>query len=895
MHRSGTSLLASALVSAGIDMGERLLPGDARNPPGYFEDLDFLDLDRRMLTAACPPKDGGHPDWGWTESERFNPDSFANHRDEARALLAARVARDQPWGFKDPRAALLLDFWLSLAPEARFILPYRLPWEVADSIQRLGADLFLRRPDYGYRIWAFYNRHLLDFHRRHAERTMLVSVDAAVTAGPRFAELLRKKLGLDAPPDALAARLEPGLLRRFPPDDPLIPLAGAAYPECLELLDSLDAESELPATGLWHRESPRPRRFAGESQLAVVIPCFDHGDFVIEAVASVERSLTVPYELIVVDDGSREPQTRTVLDLLREAGYEVHRRPHRGVAAARNHGFAAARAPFVIPLDSDNQLLPGFVEKALATLREDPRLAAVYGDRLEFGLRTGRVEVGEFDPDLLIAGNYVDACAVIRRQAWENCGGYDEGMPAQGLEDWELWVAVIGRGWTLRWLPLAAFAYRVRPDSMLRQLESSSHADLEEYLVAKHHTLYVTSLSRTIWELRGARQELGRTRAELDERSGALAETQAVLVQSQAVLGESQAELAASRADLGRVASALDDAQRAVEDVELAYRQEAERARRLDEERDALERQRRFLHGHLQVWRERLNALESTRSSRLRSYLLRLRSRIERRARMGPAEPCVVGATGGSGTRIFARLAERGGLYIGTDRNEFEDALPIERFRDRGLVPFWTGGGYEPPHLSPPGMDDDFLATLGEQFSAYDFSAGGPRGWKCPQSLYVLPYLAQRFPDLRFLHVVRDGRDVALSANQFQLARYGTTLLSPAEQEWSEAERSIALWSRINGLAAERGERLGGAYLRVRFEDLCARPVAVTRRVFRFFGLPGDPRKAARMVETPASMGRWRHADPELVARLEEIGGGVLRRFGYAAADSRAAPGPGNA
>src|SRR5947199_6137561 len=69
MHRSGTSLVASWLARAGVDLGRDLLPADAGNPTGYFEALSFLDLDRRMLLAATP-EEPGHRDWGWTESGR---------------------------------------------------------------------------------------------------------------------------------------------------------------------------------------------------------------------------------------------------------------------------------------------------------------------------------------------------------------------------------------------------------------------------------------------------------------------------------------------------------------------------------------------------------------------------------------------------------------------------------------------------------------------------------------------------------------------------------------------------------------------------------------------------------------------------------------------------------
>ena len=92
---------------------------------------------------------------------------------------------------------MLLDFWDEiLGDRALYVLLYRFPWEVADSMQRVGADVFLDHPEYAYRIWAFYNRHLLDFHRRHPDRSLLVSTNALLRDPERLVPLLRGKLGL---------------------------------------------------------------------------------------------------------------------------------------------------------------------------------------------------------------------------------------------------------------------------------------------------------------------------------------------------------------------------------------------------------------------------------------------------------------------------------------------------------------------------------------------------------------------------------------------------------------------------------------------------------------------------------------------------------------------------
>src|SRR5262249_25410774 len=113
MHRSGTSLVASCLAAAGVEMGERLLPADGANPRGYFEDLEVLALNARTLEEAVRAGEAGHADWGWTESERLDPGVLAGHLAGASALAARRAAggRGRPWGFKDPRTTVLLDSW----------------------------------------------------------------------------------------------------------------------------------------------------------------------------------------------------------------------------------------------------------------------------------------------------------------------------------------------------------------------------------------------------------------------------------------------------------------------------------------------------------------------------------------------------------------------------------------------------------------------------------------------------------------------------------------------------------------------------------------------------------------------------------------------------------------
>ena len=233
----------------------------------------------------------------------------------------------------------------------------------------------------------------------------------------------------------------------------------------------------------------------------------------------------------------------------------------------------------------------------------------------------------------------------------------------------------------------------------------------------------------------------------------------------------------------------------------------------------------------------------------------------------------VIGATGGSGTRVLARIVLRGGMFIGADRNRSEDALDFALYSDRWVDEVVAG-------RRPAAMTDELRALVSRQRAGR--AGDEPWGWKEPRSVYLLPFLDKELSGLRFLHVVRDGRDMAFSENQVQLRKHGAAVLGDAGGEPSPL-RSIALWSEVNLRAADYGEQtLGPRYLRIRFEDLCADPAAVTAEVLGFFGLQGDAELiASEEVSPPPSLGRWRDQGADAVAELEAVAGDALRRLGY--------------
>lgn len=554
MHRSGTSLVGSLLAAQGIEMGQDLLRADRLNPHGYYEDLDFLTLQRHVLAAAVAHGEGGHPDWGWVERGELAPAALAAGAGEARALVAERRARGRPWGWKDPRTSMLLEWWDEiLAGDARYLLVYREPWEVADSIQRSGAAVWVDNPGYAARIWCTYNEHVLRFHAAHRDRALLVSTRALVAEPERFAALAAARLDLDIPAATVAARRDPELLRALGPDDPLPALWLRTHPEAAWLLDELERRADLASGIDW---SPRPSRLAPRAgvTLSVVIPCFDMGELLVDAIASVERTAPDGCELLVVDDGSREEATCAILGAVEDHGYRVLRQENGGLAAARNHGFAHAGGRYLLPLDADNRLLAGFVADAIAVLDRDATVGVVYGDRTNIGVDQQTVALAEMDAGAFLWCNWIDACAVMRREVWEASGGYDAG--AAVWEDWELWISALERGWRFHHLRRPTFEYRVRPASMLREVSTERARAVWQHIVRKHPDLYRRHLedvvlagqSMLLESQRYARRLLNQILVERSARAEADREAVAAV----------ERELAATRDELERLRHRVD-------------------------------------------------------------------------------------------------------------------------------------------------------------------------------------------------------------------------------------------------------------------------------------------------------------------------------------------------
>ena len=180
-------------------------------------------------------------------------------------------------------------------------------------------------------------------------------------------------------------------------------------------------------------------------RVSVIIPTFDRGWCLREAVDSALAQEFTNFELIVVDDGSTDG-TAELLEAYRPK-VRLLRQANRGVSAARNRGIAAARGELIAFLDSDDLWLPQKLATQVEFFRAHPE--ALIAQTEETWVRNGRrVNPGKrhrkrsgmiFEPSLDLC--LVSPSAVmVRRELFDRVGLFDEGLPA--CEDYDLWLRV---------------------------------------------------------------------------------------------------------------------------------------------------------------------------------------------------------------------------------------------------------------------------------------------------------------------------------------------------------------------------------------------------------------------------------------------------------------------
>jgi len=225
-----------------------------------------------------------------------------------------------------------------------------------------------------------------------------------------------------------------------------------------------------------------------DALVSIVIPAYNPESYLLEAIASASAQTHSRIEIILVNDGSNQPDSLAVLERASRLVGNTIQQPNRGLGAARNSGFRAARGEYVVPLDADDLIHPVYIAECLAALR-DADAAFAYTDFQVFGSAKYRERPREYNLYRLLDRNYLTYAALIRKQDWENSGGYDESLKCLGYEDWEFWLRLGARNRFGRYIPKPLFRYR-KHGASLYDFALARHREFVEYIQRLHPELY---------------------------------------------------------------------------------------------------------------------------------------------------------------------------------------------------------------------------------------------------------------------------------------------------------------------------------------------------------------------------------------------------------------------
>ena len=289
--------------------------------------------------------------------------------------------------------------------------------------------------------------------------------------------------------------------------------------------------------------------------------------------------------------------------------------------------------------------------------------------------------------------------------------------------------------------------------------------------------------------------------------------------------------------------------------------------------------------------------------------MMSLDSVTEQAYQLSPA-PVAIGGVGGSGTRVIASLLEKLGFYIGGDLNPARDNLAFTLlFKRKELWPLQEHGGeirrslgifLKNMYFHQPLTEDEitYVASLSAsaRFNAPEAWLEerarwllNPRpapaqqmrwGWKEPNTHIFLPALIDHIPDLKYIHVMRHGMDVAHSINQAQMHFWGEALTSQ-EVVRIGPEESFRYWCVAHKRVAIIGRRMSGNFLLLNFDRFCREPRHGVKSLLQFLKIDSDrdkQRELLSLIKPPISVGRYRN-QTRIKASREDLH--TLRTLGF--------------
>lgn len=246
------------------------------------------------------------------------------------------------------------------------------------------------------------------------------------------------------------------------------------------------------------------------AKISVIIPCYNQGQYINETIDSVLNQSFNDFEIIIVNDGSTDLATVSILKGISHPKIKVFHTENQGLSAARNFGVAKSCGNYLLPLDSDDKIGADYLQKGCTILDSNPEVGIVYCQAELFGRRQGVWNLPPFSLPEMLKANIIFATAFYRKSDFDLIGGYDTSLK-KGLEDYDFWLSMLELGRTVYCLEETLFYYRkhrVKKSSMIHRLGRANQIMVLNQVQLKHKELYAQHIEDLLAQIKDLKLEV---------------------------------------------------------------------------------------------------------------------------------------------------------------------------------------------------------------------------------------------------------------------------------------------------------------------------------------------------------------------------------------------------
>lgn len=227
--------------------------------------------------------------------------------------------------------------------------------------------------------------------------------------------------------------------------------------------------------------------------VSIIIPCYNYGRFLKDAILAALNQTYRPLEILVVDDGSTDNSLEVAKSVAKKhPEVKVFARPHLRRSATFNFGISQAKGDYIIKIDCDDKLHPKFVEDLANILNTRPDVAYVYTHAKMFGDENSIILCQPFNTDKIYISSAYFFTALFRREVFSAVSGFDTKMDT--AEDWEFYLRIIERGFKGMLYPKIRYYYRRHRKKDVQSYAQSAIKGIRAYgYIIRKHSKYFTA------------------------------------------------------------------------------------------------------------------------------------------------------------------------------------------------------------------------------------------------------------------------------------------------------------------------------------------------------------------------------------------------------------------